>query len=151
MKTKVTQLKELLDEILNQDFGYPVSGSIKKGASSDLQISLSSLEMPNDYIAFINQCSALSAPDIHNGYFLHPVESVLADLKNNDSQENVIFGSDGGGNQFLINRYDLGIFKADPTGSNLELICDTFTEFVSLIIEDWKHFRDADHNWKYIT
>jgi hypothetical protein len=95
MNTRVEKLRTVLTEVLSQDFGYPVDGELFAPASSEHLERLRNHAFPTDYVEFSRHCAGISAPDIHNGYFLHPVAAVLDWADENNCAENMLIGSTG--------------------------------------------------------
>lgn len=151
MNTRVEKLSAVLTEVLSQDFGYPVTGELFAPASSDQITRLQNHAFPDDYVEFSRHCAGISAPDIHNGYFLHPVTTVLDWADDNSCADNMLIGSTGGGDQFLLNRYGCGMMRSNAGGTDLEILFDDFSKFLDRILIDWQKFRDNSEDWSYIA
>ncbi|WP_433260415.1 hypothetical protein ACQPWR_17300 [Micromonospora vinacea] len=78
--------------------------------------------MPEDLVALHRQVGPVTLPDICNGYFVHPLEELLALLDVQDradrigepfaaSIEVVVFGSNGGGDLYAVATADGRVFR----------------------------------------
>lgn len=121
-------------------------------------------KLPQDYKQFLLLCGSISAPDIYNGYFINSL-SLVEKLRRNKSFPNLIeknnksiellpFGTDGGGNLFLMSLdTESTIWKwHHEFGANngISLIAANFLNFLGMVRDDWEHFSFNDRDWKYL-
>ncbi|MDX3193476.1 SMI1/KNR4 family protein [Streptomyces sp. MN03-5084-2B] len=103
-------------------FGYPPDDQLIGGPSSaeQLQAALDAGTVPDELLEFYRHVSRVDLPDVHNGFFVHPLSQVLDNEKNGTPVRApaltgsgiVVFGSDGGG----------ALFALDGTGSPVYLL-----------------------------
>jgi hypothetical protein len=103
-------------------FGYPPDDHLIGGPSgaAQLQAALEAGTVPAELLEFYRHVSRVDLPDVHNGFFVHPLSQVLDNEKTGTpvrapaltASGIVVFGSDGGG----------ALFAIDATGSPVYLL-----------------------------
>ncbi|MEU9110917.1 S1 RNA-binding domain-containing protein [Streptomyces sp. NPDC048483] len=142
-----TMTAELADRMaaFEATYGYPPSVNEVRPASDDQCLAAALLRLAHPdasshLTTFYATVHEVSLPDIGNGYFLHPPEHVRAELTAegpvrigpDPAHTAVVFGSDGGGLLFAIDRR--GRLHRSRTASRdgeFEPLCDTLEEFLT--------------------
>lgn len=109
-----------LERVFEPRFGYPFEPTdnfvSEPGSTVDLHGRL-----PDALVDFYSTVGEVSLPDVHNGYFIHPVQAVLdadetipAHVEDGVGKEVVTFGSDGGGGLFCVAVPDGAVYHLPP-------------------------------------
>ncbi|MFO0696685.1 MAG: hypothetical protein U0230_24155 [Polyangiales bacterium] len=131
--------------------------------------------LPGDYEELLSLCRSVSAPDVHNGYFIYSPLAVARQDASIPRRLHVVIGEaleevgvtafagDGAGNQFLLGMGGVGrgmVWKWSHerpvrfdgvATEGLTLEASSFVEFLERIAEDWEHFVRGDHDWVYLS
>lgn len=165
VETWAREMRALLVELRAQDFGYEISanelGSPAAGIPDSVPPALSTM-----YAAF----DGLSMPDVHNGYFIHPVASVASAMEREPTRISSaphrrihVFGSDGGGGRFALRLDDGVVFHvpgecAVEDGTFIERdpvrarqVAGDWIQLLELIKRDLKAFVEAKQHHPFIT
>ncbi|WP_160167370.1 SMI1/KNR4 family protein [Rhodopirellula sp. SWK7] len=113
--------------------------------------------LPSDVRDFFAVHDAISAPDIHNGYFIGDTSVLSRSIQRGDfpvvNGAAIVFaiGSDGGGNAFVTLsgangpvwnwRHDIGDFL---------LLSDTFLGFLARVADDFEAYSRGDDEWQFM-
>ncbi|MBB3210630.1 hypothetical protein FHS27_006478 [Rhodopirellula rubra] len=100
---------------------------------------------------------SVSAPDIHNGYFIGDTSALTRSIQRGDfptaigSTSVFSIGSDGGGNAFLTQSDDNGpVWKwRNDIGDYLQL-SDTFIGFLGRVADDFDAYSRGDERWQFM-
>ncbi len=168
------QIEQLLEELAEIDFGYPLgSNELRPARSPDhIQQTLAAcgINQHADLFHFYNVCNGLSWPDVHNGYFVDSIESLAAAhsksyavnrIRGEEDFEVAPIGSMGGGELFVL-RKDNGNLLLLPPGSIVDRIYDntdaqattvapTFTAFTKRLLEDLEAFVHDTDEYSYLS
>ncbi|MBO3743111.1 hypothetical protein [Actinoplanes flavus] len=110
--------------------------------------------IPGDLITFFREVGPLSLPDIGNGYFLYPPTPVDRPDRLDD-EEIVVFGSNGGGDQYVriladgrILRlqglaYIDGVYFSNDVG--VKRVGDDLVDFLNRLVVAVEAFADHGH------
>ncbi|GGN90753.1 hypothetical protein GCM10010112_76460 [Actinoplanes lobatus] len=110
--------------------------------------------MPDDLITLFREVGPISLPDIGNGYFLYPPTPVDRPDRLDDA-EIVVFGSNGGGDQYVRTladgrvlrlqglAYIDGVFVSNDVGA--ERVGDDLAYFLDRLVVAVEAFADHGH------
>ena len=113
--------------------------------------------LPSDVRGFLAVHDSVSAPDIHNGYFIGDSSVLSRSIQRSDfpavkgAASVFAIGSDGGGNAFLTLSSSNGpVWKwRHDTGDFLH-IADTFLGFLSRVADDFDAYSRGDVPWQFM-
>lgn len=135
------------------EFGYPPGENYLLTATPEYSHAatevLSSIDAPGELIGFYQVVNELSMPDVESGFFIHSYEDVVNGVEGKQptclagsiDDEIIVFGSDGGGGLFALNRTDGQIHRLGR-GS---LIGSTYEIDESCVVESWPDF------WEFLN
>lgn len=161
-------MRELLAQMMDvfeARMGYPHGRNLVVEAGGDLVGEEASLVLPEPLLEFYRHIKEVSLPDVHVGYFVHPLEKVVAGLdgrvpvriEGRDSREVVTFGSDGGGVLFALGRDQGAPVYLIPTGlvqngayidneSRVQIVAPTLPTFLDKVREMLHFFVIGDYS-----
>ncbi|MEU7525111.1 hypothetical protein AB0A74_05210 [Saccharothrix sp. NPDC042600] len=105
-------------------FGYPPDEQTIGGPAAADELARASGVLPEQLLTFYRHVSEVDLPDVFNGFFIHPLNTVLANLPDPLTPKHapgltdsslVVFGSDGGGTLFALGTED-GVVYVLPVG-----------------------------------
>lgn len=168
------EVRLLIKQLAEVDLGYPL-GDNHLGSPADSEDlrefrtkfrTRSTLQMAQ----FFEQMDGASFPNFHNGYFIHPIKTVLACQTNGEpvkisgplSASVLTFGCDGGGCRLVARVDDSNDVLYLPTGPVHEgvfqganvlprLIASDFASFLWRLHEDLRAFIQADYTRQFIA
>lgn len=119
----IEAIKQLLNEMERQDFGYPIDlNTVRAPSATRVRASL-----PEQLRTLYDECDGMSLPDVHNGIFIDSAERVLPAPSRGDAvsvgdslERFVPFGSDGGGNRYAMSEATGAVHILPSSGG----ICD---------------------------
>lgn len=163
-----------LEALKDLDLGYPLGENAIRfpGDEISLRKLLESSVAPaaRDFIEFYRRCDGLNLPDVHVGYFLHPLRLVLDSevrgepvrISGVGSGEILTFGSDGGGGKFALRRnaagevlylaagaVHSGVFDGERTPARV--LSDSFSGFLAMLGADIRAFVEGRSPWRYLV
>ena len=118
---------------------------------------LPGVEVPASLVEFFAACDQITAMSIHNGYTLGGAAWVLRELKNGtfpqqvESQAVLPFGTDGGGNAFLVGIAEDAVWGWNHETGELTRVADSLAAFLNRVADDWEHYADGDNAWRYLV
>jgi hypothetical protein len=122
-KAEMRSILTELNAAFEQRFGY-ASGNNRV---TDAEVGeLGRMAFPSALAEFYAEIGELSMPDVHVGYFIHPLELVTSPISGHPTRveieidghilndDVVTFGSDGGGGLFCVSRSNGAIYNLPP-------------------------------------
>jgi hypothetical protein len=167
-------IERLLLELKLVKLGYPqgdnrILSPLKDDSILKELLDVTGMTTNSDLADFYTRCNGLSMPDIQNGYFIHPIERVLAGFKGRDPNKAaidgnispiLIFGSDGGGGLMALRLPNAGIYHLSVgtvrnrifrySARQIQLGAD-FTAFLMRLRDDAQNFINQNHDWNFIA
>lgn len=166
---KLARLALILDELTDIDLGYPQHGNTvappTDGAAALLaEAGLSGIE---GLVELYSACDGVSMPDVHNGYFIHPLRRPLNVGDPNSEPRAVLagdeipvllIGSTGGGDLFVVERQSGRVLVLPPglindgryEGRRIRVVADTIIKFLDILISDAEAFVRGDRGHWYL-
>lgn len=159
MEKLLLEIQDKLKELALVEFGYPLGyNGIHQRVSDEYLVKLlkrTGIPRSSDLAQFYALCDGISMPDVHVGYFLHPIETVLRGLDRGEpefitgviSRKIVVIGSDGGGSAFAYDKDDLSSIIYMPLGpvydgvyddedAQVRIIANGYIEFLERLLQD---------------
>lgn len=161
----VESVRALLAELSTQDFGYPI------GVNEARDRAIQRHDLPAQLRPLYAVCDGVSMPDVHVGYFIDSAASAAfavkrgdpTQIRGTDTVEIDVFGSDGGGGRFALDRasgavYYLpsagevraGVYIEDDVASRVK-IAERLIDFLWLLQKDLQAFVDGRTDHTYLT
>jgi hypothetical protein len=126
--------------------------------------------LPEDLVDLYRLADGLSLPDVHVGYFVHPVAAVIRgaasgeprSLEGMDHAQVLVFGSDGGGGRFAL-RLDTGaVLHLSSSGAVQTGVFDAVRHpprvvakdlagFLDRLAEDVDAFIEGKDSWSFMA
>jgi|GEM_PF-2158810 hypothetical protein len=152
------------------DFPYPISDNAVNFCSRSLTEKDFSPFFPEaEVIAFYSICDGINLPDVHNGYFIHPLKKftmaqshlIALNEDNTKISEFFVVGSTGGGNLIAIeqttnstyllpnNRIENGLYFSS-TASPIRIISRNYAGFLNLLHADIVAFCEEKAGHRFI-
>lgn len=153
----------LLAELRSLDLGYPLGENIivlPAQPTENVEKVLRELDVLHFSAVsdFYRLCDGISWPDVHNGYFIKPLEKLIE--SNPDSEPNrtvgsrsepvLTVGSTGGGDLFVLGKSSQQILLLPPdwlvsgvyrdTNHGIRTLASGFTEFFAACVDDLAAF-----------
>ena len=114
--------------------------------------------LPSNVCDFLAVHDSISAPDIHNGYFIGDSSVLTRSIQRGDfpaangSTSVFPIGSDGGGNAFVTPSHDNGpVWKWRHDIGDFAELSDTFLGFLDRIADDFDAYSRGDERWDFIA
>jgi hypothetical protein len=138
----------------------------------DTLIARSSGPIPVSIIDFYRRCDGIDLPDVHNGYWIHSIETIFRSWEQSvptkirftpeQLKEILVFGRDGGGNYFAswLGSLDEVVFlpNGDVTASVFNgiltpvvHIANTFHEYLARLLKDTEAFVAGTPDHEYMS
>ncbi|MFC3385430.1 PqqD family protein [Couchioplanes azureus] len=137
-----------------QTHGYPPGENVVRtaapGDSSALPGGTSVAGLHDDLAAFYSRVEEVSLPDVGNGFFVHPLEDVVAGrvegfqptgLRGSVNDAITVFGSDGGGGLFALNESGDRVYRLSG-GSLVASVYEVDDSGVAVVATDLWAFLD---------
>ncbi len=170
----LVHLQSLIEKLETLDLGYPLGNHriYPPADRATLQrlIQRVGLFPASPLIALYTYCDGINLPDVHNGYFIHGVASLLNGLErgeptrlaSNPTHPIIAFGSDGGGGRFATRADEAAEILFLPSGAvhnatfddkttPTKVLSPDFTDFLSRLESDITAFLADDRDWNYIS
>jgi hypothetical protein len=173
LNTIFEQMTALLDELAKIDFGYPLGENVVRLRKNPIDSS-AALETNGECGArWLSElyavCDGLSFPDVHVGYFIKPLQRVIA--YDRSSEPDKVFlgreirvvpiGSTGGGSLFVVEcesgnvlLLPPGLMKEgryDATNTKTRVVAPGLVAFLELLLADLRAFVNDDSKHAYIA
>lgn len=165
------EMTQCLRELGEIDWGYPLGTNALGSKISIIQQEKLAASFPQPSLRELRGLYSLangaSLPDVHSGYFIHPVERVLENdgdpqfIKRETSEPVMTFGSDGGGGLFAISLLEGGGVYHLPPGriqgrvyedrGHATRIAEDFPAFLTRWIADFRAFLTGHENWQFMS
>ena len=120
-KTDIRSALAELNVVFEHRFGYPPGANFVRDADVGQQGRTGNVVLPSALAAFYAEVGQLSLPDVHIGYFIHPVDVVIKAINGHPTRveveindDVVTFGSDGGGGLFCLTQSNGVIYHLPP-------------------------------------
>ena len=165
------ELSLALEPLAEIDLGYPQGENVVLPPSRDAVAILSAKHLENieGLVEFYTACDGVRLPDIHNGYFLRPIRSLI---ELDDAAEPrvvlspspihvVYFGCTGGGDLLVVDR-ETGRVLLLPPGSlregvyngssgTVRVVGTGIADFVENLVADVRAFVQGDLDRRYLS
>ncbi len=115
------------------------------------------VRLPDDFRQFLLQTDAIVAMDIHNGYWIGGIESLIQSISRSDFPDQVEktrvlpVATDGGGNAFLLSADGKHVWRWDHETGNVTDVASSFGAFLKRVADDWEHYATGNHDWAYLV
>jgi hypothetical protein len=117
--------------------------------------------LPDDFVAFLQECGGIRAMGVHNGYWIGGTEA-LTDGRFRYSFPTAVagpqgteavfpVGTDGGGNAFLMTVHDGRVWRWDHETGHVRQVASSFSDFMERVVADWEHAIADDSTWEYLV
>jgi hypothetical protein len=158
----ISRIVTLLDSLERLDLGYPLGENlvVPPMPLSVIETSLQNakLEGRHDLREFHAKCNGVRLPDVHNGYFLHSLDSLARHGRRDDIHEVlgpvsgsvVVIGSSGGGDLFTLRRRKWDVLclppgpvhagRYDGTRAAVRRVAGDFGSFLGRLVADVEAF-----------
>lgn len=174
IKEAIAELRDAVRAMQDVDLGQPAGvNEVRHGASAEELRWLESKLAPDDFglVELYREAGAIWLPDVHVGYFVHPINLIRASLGRGephaisgvDGGAVLPFGTDGGGGRFVMRldrcpgRIDYlgagrvvgGVFDGDDYPARV--LSADIKAFVDWLSRDVRAFISGDAGWQYIV
>jgi SMI1 / KNR4 family (SUKH-1) len=119
------------------------------------------LRLPDEVREFLLSCDAIVAMNVWNGYWIGGTANLTRSVLREDFPSEFLLcgrsihlapiATDGGGNAFLVDMDDGGVFYWEHEEGSVSRVVDSFTAFLERVAEDWKHASMNDKDWRYLV
>lgn len=170
----INQLRMILGELADIDLGYPLGENTVRqaapAATVAAQLNESGLADLQYLREFYCECDGLSMPDVHVGYFVKPLQRVVAFdpssephtvVSTTQSLSVLPIGSTGGGKLFVIDRSNGSVLclppgplhegQYDGRGVDVTSVANTLPDFLEALIADVEAFIKDEQGYEYIA
>jgi hypothetical protein len=162
-------IKIALAELADAEFSYPIGDNrlLPPKHSGEIIQLLHQLRFDGDpaLVEFYSFCNGISLPDVHNGCFVHALETLTASpvrfVTGSIGGDVVTIGSTGGGELFVLRR-DLkdvlflphglikdGIF--DGSAARVRIVAPDFVAFLHILLKDIQAFTWNTEDYVFLS
>ena len=108
--------------------------------------------LPADFRAFLARTGGVVGMSVHNGYWLGGVERLApADFPREVAGESAApVATDGGGNAFLLSASGR-VWRWDHETGRVSQVTDSFTAFLSRVVDDWAAYVADTPSWRFLV
>lgn len=167
------KLQERLQELAQADLAYPPGNNTVHPPVTVERLSVvaSSLHLRQEVVGLYQVCDGLSLPDVHNGYFIHPIDQIQRSSQSGGPMAIdggpyrgpiVVFGSHGGGGLFAIRAAEGDVLLLeggavrhsvyeDDGGRRVVKVADSFEGFLIRLLDDTAAFIEDRRGYRYMS